>query len=772
MLLFGILFGFLLVINIISDIKNSINMIKYSTPEPGIDSINLNYYINSAMGFFVLIIFGTSSEAKKSISKFNTLPLHVSSNPELSYKYSNKNRNPELSYKYSSKSSNPEHSYKYSNKSISKSRSSTPEMKNYSLNSKDSHFHNNVETFSRKNRFLDSFVESNNGSDSIVYGINMLQLQELQKDSIDTINTTDSDILNEKEPNIKYIRKSGISPIELKYYSLNENADNYNKILQKLQQQLQGLQNDNELNTDTDLLNKKVPKTNRKSAVSPLELKYYSLNENVDTYNKVLQKLQQQLQGLQNDNIITTSADLLNEKESNIGSNTRSEINLYSINESEISGSKITTTTDLLTEKESNVGFNTRSELNLYSITENGITGSKVTTNTGILNEKESNVGFNTRSELNLYSISESGVTGSKVTTNTDILTEKESNVEFNTRSELNLYSITESGITGSKVTTNTGILNEKESNVEFNTRSELNLYSISESGVTGSKVTTNTDILTEKESNAEFNTRSELNLYSITESGIAGSKVTTNIGILNEKESNAEFNTRSELNLYSISESTSKVSSNKISDSENHGVNHIINEQEIQNNNDINIRNETTPVEINLYSISGSGSGVSSNKVSDSENLGVNHIINEQEIQNNNNINIRNETTPIEINLYSISGSGSGVSSNKVSDSENPENNNIEIHIQNNNNIENVNEIDNTNNEQEIPRNIIDIKEIIIKSGNEDDHNDEGNNNEENDFEIPKSEINMKSKKEIIEEMILKLQETIVDMKDQKNIK
>ena len=661
MLLFGILFGFLLVINIISDIKNSINMIKYSTPEPGIDSINLNYYINSAMGFFVLIIFGTSSEAKKSISKFNTLPLHVSSNPELSYKYSNKNRNPELSYKYSSKSSNPEHSYKYSNKSISKSRSSTPEMKNYSLNSKDSHFHNNVETFSRKNRFLDSFVESNNGSDSIVYGINMLQLQELQKDSIDTINTTDSDILNEKEPNIKSIRKSGISPIELKYYSLNENADNYNKILQKLQQQLQGLQNDNELNTDTDLLNKKVPKTNRKSAVSPLELKYYSLNENVDTYNKVLQKLQQQLQGLQNDNIITTSADLLNEKESNIGSNTRSEINLYSINESEISGSKITTTTDLLTEKESNVGFNTRSELNLYSITENGITGSKVTTNTGILNEKESNVGFNTRSELNLYSISESGVTGSKVTTNTDILT---------------------------------------------------------------------------------------------------------------EKESNAEFNTRSELNLYSISESTSKVSSNKISDSENHGVNHIINEQEIQNNNDINIRNETTPVEINLYSISGSGSGVSSNKVSDSENLGVNHIINEQEIQNNNNINIRNETTPIEINLYSISGSGSGVSSNKVSDSENPENNNIEIHIQNNNNIENVNEIDNTNNEQEIPRNIIDIKEIIIKSGNEDDHNDEGNNNEENDFEIPKSEINMKSKKEIIEEMILKLQETIVDMKDQKNIK
>jgi len=740
MLLFGILFGFLLVISIFSDIKNSINMIKYNTPEPGINSIDIIYFINAGMGIIVLFIFGTSSEAKKEISNFNTLPLHVSSNPELSYKFSNKSnksRNPDLSYKYSNKSkssknSNPELSYKYSSKSHLSILDMKNSLKNVVFNSKDKHIHNNnTETLTRKNRFLDSFVETNNGSDSIIYGYNMLQLQELQKDSIDTINTADADILNEKDTNIKTNRKSEASSLELKYFSLNENEENYKKVLQRLTQQLQGLQNGSESTTDTDVINEKEPEFNRKSAISPLKLKYYSLNENADTYNKVLHKLQQQLHGLQNDNIISTSADVLNEKEENIGSNSRSEINLYSISEIGISGSKITTNTDILTEKEYNIGSNSRSEINLYSISESGFTGSKVTTNTDILAEKESNIGSNARSELNLYSISESGYTGSKVTTNTDILTEKESNIGSNTRSELNLYSISESGYTGSKVTTNTDILTEKESNIGsnigFNTRSELNLYSISESGYTGSKVTTNTDILTEKESNIGFN------------------------------------------------------------------------EQVIQRNNNINIRNESTPIEINLYSISGSGtgtgSGVSSNKISDSES----HE-NGQEIQKrNNNINIRNESTPIEINLYSISGSGSGDSSNKISDSENHEGNNIENEqeVQNNNHIENESSVQrnhnsenvyevqididrgneqegevNVNNEEKLPRNTNDMEEIIIKSSSDDDHNDEEDNIRENDYEIPKSEINMKSKKEIIEEMILKLQETIVDMKDQKNIK
>ncbi|ORX57193.1 hypothetical protein BCR36DRAFT_223854, partial [Piromyces finnis] len=74
MLWFGILFSLVVVINIIGDVKNSNKMIKDGTPEPGIKNIGIPYYLTAAVGVGVLLIFGTTVEAKKKISSL----LHTS----------------------------------------------------------------------------------------------------------------------------------------------------------------------------------------------------------------------------------------------------------------------------------------------------------------------------------------------------------------------------------------------------------------------------------------------------------------------------------------------------------------------------------------------------------------------------------------------------------------------------------------------------------------------------------------------------------------------
>jgi len=75
MLWFGVLFGLVVVINITGDIKNAKAMAKNGTLEPGIKNISIPYYITAGVGIGVLLIFGTTPEAKKKISSLvkNTL---------------------------------------------------------------------------------------------------------------------------------------------------------------------------------------------------------------------------------------------------------------------------------------------------------------------------------------------------------------------------------------------------------------------------------------------------------------------------------------------------------------------------------------------------------------------------------------------------------------------------------------------------------------------------------------------------------------------------
>lgn len=68
MLWFGVLFGLVVVLNIVGDINNARNMINNNTPEPGIKNISIPYYITAGVGMGILLIFGTTPEAKKKIS--------------------------------------------------------------------------------------------------------------------------------------------------------------------------------------------------------------------------------------------------------------------------------------------------------------------------------------------------------------------------------------------------------------------------------------------------------------------------------------------------------------------------------------------------------------------------------------------------------------------------------------------------------------------------------------------------------------------------------
>jgi len=77
MLWFGILFGFIVVINIIGDFKNSFNMMLYDKPEPGIKGIGVSYCITAAVGFGVFVIFGTTVEAQKKIIKIKNIWLSI-----------------------------------------------------------------------------------------------------------------------------------------------------------------------------------------------------------------------------------------------------------------------------------------------------------------------------------------------------------------------------------------------------------------------------------------------------------------------------------------------------------------------------------------------------------------------------------------------------------------------------------------------------------------------------------------------------------------------
>jgi hypothetical protein len=90
MLYFGILFSLVVVINIIGDVKNSRAMIKNNTPEPGIKNIGIPYYLTAAVGVGVLLIFGTTVEAKKKISSlFKTSIMGISSTLKNSKSQSN-----------------------------------------------------------------------------------------------------------------------------------------------------------------------------------------------------------------------------------------------------------------------------------------------------------------------------------------------------------------------------------------------------------------------------------------------------------------------------------------------------------------------------------------------------------------------------------------------------------------------------------------------------------------------------------------------------------
>jgi len=68
MLWFGVFFGFVVVINVLGDFKNASALKNKGIPEPGIKNIPITYYVTAAVGFGVLLIFGTTPEAKKKIS--------------------------------------------------------------------------------------------------------------------------------------------------------------------------------------------------------------------------------------------------------------------------------------------------------------------------------------------------------------------------------------------------------------------------------------------------------------------------------------------------------------------------------------------------------------------------------------------------------------------------------------------------------------------------------------------------------------------------------
>eukprot|EP00833_Pecoramyces_ruminatium_P004103 jgi/Orpsp1_1/1178135/evm.model.c7180000064182.1 len=69
MLWFGLVSSLVVVVNVIGDFKNAIAMYKYGTPEPGIKTISIPYFITAGVGIFTLLIFGTTPESKRKISR-------------------------------------------------------------------------------------------------------------------------------------------------------------------------------------------------------------------------------------------------------------------------------------------------------------------------------------------------------------------------------------------------------------------------------------------------------------------------------------------------------------------------------------------------------------------------------------------------------------------------------------------------------------------------------------------------------------------------------
>ncbi|OUM56326.1 hypothetical protein PIROE2DRAFT_65596 [Piromyces sp. E2] len=107
MLWFGILFSLVVVINIVGDVKNSRNMIKNNTPEPGIKSIGIPYYLTAFVGVGVLLIFGTTVEAKKKLSTlFKSSLMGISSTLKSSTKMSQSNASQNMSINKSFNTSN------------------------------------------------------------------------------------------------------------------------------------------------------------------------------------------------------------------------------------------------------------------------------------------------------------------------------------------------------------------------------------------------------------------------------------------------------------------------------------------------------------------------------------------------------------------------------------------------------------------------------------------------------------------------------------------
>ncbi|ORX77604.1 hypothetical protein BCR32DRAFT_270570 [Anaeromyces robustus] len=76
MLWFGIFFCVVVVLNITSDITNAKKMSNNGTPEPGVHNIGIAYYITAAVGMGILLIFGTTAEAKKKISSLIKSSIH------------------------------------------------------------------------------------------------------------------------------------------------------------------------------------------------------------------------------------------------------------------------------------------------------------------------------------------------------------------------------------------------------------------------------------------------------------------------------------------------------------------------------------------------------------------------------------------------------------------------------------------------------------------------------------------------------------------------
>jgi len=69
MLWFGILFCVVVAINVGRDYKNAKNLKEFGTPEPALYEIGVGYLVTAGLGVGVLLIFGTTVEAKKKISK-------------------------------------------------------------------------------------------------------------------------------------------------------------------------------------------------------------------------------------------------------------------------------------------------------------------------------------------------------------------------------------------------------------------------------------------------------------------------------------------------------------------------------------------------------------------------------------------------------------------------------------------------------------------------------------------------------------------------------